>query len=126
MRVDIGLLLLRLITGGLMFSHGLGKLIRFSQMSPTFPDPLHVGSTMSLGLTVFAEAVCSVLVVLGMATRIAAIPPAITMLVAASVIHAADPWSKKELAVLYLFTFVVIAITGPGRFSLDQLRQRRK
>ena len=126
MNIDLGLLILRLGFGGmLLLSHGVSKLTRFSQLSATFPDPLHVGSTFSLTLTVFAEVVCAVLVMLGLATRLAAVPPAITMMVAAGVIHAADPFSKKEFPILFFLAFVVIALTGPGRFSLDQMRSRK-
>lgn len=125
MNIDLGMLILRLGFGGLFLSHGAGKLAKFSQISASFPDPLHVGSMFSLSLTVFAEVVCSVLIMLGLATRLAAIPPAITMLVAAAVIHAADPWPKKEFPLLYLIAFIVIGVAGPGRFSLDHLRRRR-
>lgn len=127
MRVDVGLLVLRVLSGGLMLmSHGIGKLLRFSELSASFPDPLHVGSTLSLALVVFAEVVCSTLVMVGLAARLACVPVIITMLVAASVIHAADPWGKKEFAILFMIPFIVIAITGPGRISLDQMRERRR
>ena len=49
------------------------------------------------------------------------------MLVAAFVIHADDPWSKQEFALLYALPFVALIIGGAGRFSLDgRLRQRRR
>jgi putative oxidoreductase len=57
--------------------------------------------------------------VLGVATRFAAVPLAVTMLVAAFAIHADDPWAKKELALLYAVPFVTLVFTGAGKFSVD-------
>src|SRR5687768_16117236 len=38
-----------------------------------FPDPLHIGSQLSLGLAVFAEVVCAALLIIGLCTRFAAL-----------------------------------------------------
>ncbi|MCB0308612.1 MAG: DoxX family protein [Bdellovibrionales bacterium] len=125
-RADIGLLILRLSFGGIMlFSHGLGKLLKFSALKGTFPDPLGVGSTLSLSLAVFAEFFCALFVVLGILTRPALVPLMITMIVAAGIIHGADPWSKKEMAVLFLTGYLSLWLTGPGRFSLDFMIRKR-
>jgi len=43
------------------------------------------------------------------------------MVVAGLVVHADDPWARKELALLYLLVGVVILVAGPGRLSLDAL-----
>lgn len=124
---NTGLLILRLGAGGLMFfGHGLGKFMGYGEMSAGFPDPLGVGSPISMALAIFAEALCSLLIMLGCLTRFAAIPLIITMLVAAVVIHAADPWKVKELAVLYLVPFLTLLFTGAGRYSLDSLCCRKK
>jgi putative oxidoreductase len=75
-------------------------------------------------------------VIVGLATRLAAIPVVIAMAVAAFVAHGADPWSmekaamaffageskswaSKEPALLFLIPFLALAFTGAGRFSLD-------
>ena len=36
------------------------------------------------------------------------------------VVHAADPIGTKEKALLFLIGFVVIAICGAGKYSLDR------
>src|SRR5688572_1522503 len=126
MKTDIGLLILRLGFGGMMlFGHGMGKLLGFSEKLGQFPDPIGLGSNVSLVLAVFAEAVCSVFVMMGLATRLACIPLIITMAVAVLFIHAQDPWMKKELALAYLIPFLTLMLTGAGRFSIDQLRGKR-
>jgi putative oxidoreductase len=122
MFLDLALLVLRVGFGGLMlFGHGLGKLMSFSDLSRVFPDPLHVTSPVSLALTCFSEVLCAGFVMLGFATRLSVIPLIINMLVAFVLVHAGDPWSKRELAVVYLIPFITIALAGPGRLSLDSV-----
>ena len=118
-----GLLVLRLAAGGLMLSHGIPKLMKWGTLSDRFPDPFGVGSPASLALAIFAEVGCSALLVVGLFTRLATVPLMVTMLVAALMIHGDDPWSKKELAVVYLLMYATLAMTGPGRFSLDARRK---
>lgn len=119
---SVGLLVLRLGIGGMMLSsHGWAKIQSFSEYSSTFPDPIGVGSTVSLLLAIFAEFICAAAVVLGLGTRLMAIPLLFTMLVAALVIHGADPFAKKEFALLYAVPLITLILTGPGRLSLDHL-----
>lgn len=122
---DVGLLLLRLGAGGMMMVHGWGKLSRFNEMASKFPDPLGIGSPASLTLAVFSEFFCALAIVLGFATRLAALPLIVTMIVAAFVIHGDDPFAKKELALLYLVAFAALAGTGAGKLSLDAKLWRR-
>lgn len=120
--LSLGLLVLRVGAGGSMILlHGWGKLLNFGPRSATFYDPFGIGPAPSLALAVFAELFCSALIVTGLATRLAAIPLVITMWVAAFGRHAADPWSKKELAIVYSVAFLALVFTGPGVFSLDRV-----
>lgn len=104
----------------MLFGHGLPKLMAWNERFHTFGDPLGVGSEVSYLLAVFAEVFCSVFLMLGWWTRLAVIPLIITMLVAAFIVHGADPWGRKEMAILYLMPFLTLLITGPGRYSLDR------
>ena len=118
--IDIALLVLRVSIAFLMLAHGIPKLLTLVSGEP-IQFPALIGSpAISLGLAVFAEVACSVLILLGLGTRIATIPLIITMLVAVLYIHGADPFGKKEMGVLYLTGYVVLLITGSGKFSLDQ------
>lgn len=121
-----GLLITRVAFGGLMLiSHGWGKLMAFGEKAATFSDPLGLGSTLSLGLAVFAEVFCALAVILGLFTRLSAIPLVFTMLTAAFIVHMDDPWKKQEFAILYLIPFLALVFTGPGRYSLDFLISER-
>lgn len=118
---NLGLALLRIGGAGLLLSHGVPKLqLLFQGGTIEFPDPLGIGPSPTLFLAVFAEFLCAVLVLIGFKTRLAAIPVAITMLVAALVQHAPDPFAQKEKALLFLLIFVCVALLGPGAFSVDK------
>ncbi|MEM6672849.1 MAG: DoxX family protein [Planctomycetota bacterium] len=122
--VSLGLLLHRLAFAGLMLSHGIPKITGFLKAKDTFPDPLGIGSTASLLAAIGAEGVCAFLVLIGFATRLAALPIVFTMGVAAFVVHAGDPWQKKELALAYAAAFLVLFFTGAGRYSVDARGRR--
>lgn len=117
---DAGLLLLRVVTGLLLLTqHGWGKLASYGERAETWADPIGLGGPTSLALAVFAEFFCSALVVVGLATRAAAIPVVITMAVAAGIVHWDDPFGKKEFALIYLVPFLALALAGAGRYSVD-------
>ena len=109
----------------MLLGHGLGKLQAYGEKADSFPDPLGVGSPVSMALAIFAEVVCSLLVVLGLTTRAALLPLIMTMLAAFLIVHGGDPWAKKELAFVYLTGFTSLLFLGPGRFSFDNLITKR-
>ena len=118
---DLGLLLLRLVSGGIMaYSHGWGKLQKMLGGDMSFADPIGVGEELSLILTVFAEFVCGILLVLGLFTRVALIPLIITMWVAVFMVHAYDPFGEQEFGLLFLIPYLALYFTGPGKLSLDK------
>ncbi len=118
--IDFVLLLLRLAVGIFMLTHGIGKFYNLFGDDPIkFADPIGVGATASLILAVFSEVFCSILLILGLATRFAAIPLLITMLTAVFIVHANDGFGKQELPMLYSAIYVGIAIAGAGKISID-------
>jgi len=122
MRQDLAILSLRLAAGGVMFlSHGLPKLQKYTQLSAGFPDPLGIGNSASLILTLFAEVFCALCIFLGVKTKWASIPLLITMLVAIFIVHGADPWQKKELAAMYGFIYLALIGLGSGNYSVDKI-----
>ena len=113
------LLMARIIFGFMFLSHGIAKLHIYSDAPETFPDPIGLGSTLSLWLVLFAEILCSTGFILGALFRLSLIPMIFTMCIALFVIHAGDPFAAKELSLMYLTIFVLMYITGPGRYSID-------
>lgn len=123
--IDAALLLLRVASALMMVTHGWPKITNFSDYLNRFADPLGLGPALSLQATIFAEFFCAILVALGLLTRLALIPLIITMATVVFIVHAGDAFGDKELPLLYLFTFVVLFITGPGKYSLDKRIVRR-
>ncbi len=123
--LHLSLLILRLSAGGFMLTHGYPKLQRVLAGEFRFGDPLGLGPEVSLVLAVFAEFLCSILIMLGLSTRLAAVPLIVTMTVAAFVSHGNNPFARKELALMYLVAFTILLISGPGKISVDALIRNR-
>jgi putative oxidoreductase len=124
MLTSFALLLLRAWLGlSMLLLHGLSKVKDFSKLSADFPDPLHVGHTASLALVVFAEVLCSVLLVLGLATRFAALMLAVNMFVAFFIVlqGALTGAHSGEIAFIYLAGYVALLFAGAGKLSLDKV-----
>lgn len=103
-----------------MLTHGWGKFLRLLDGKMKFADPIGLGPEVSLVMAVFAEFVCSILIIIGFATRISAMFGAFTMGVAAFIVHADDDIGTKEKALLFFAMYVVLIIMGGGRYSLDR------
>jgi putative oxidoreductase len=121
---DWGLLCLRVWFGlSLFLKHGWEKPTNFAQMSQHFPNPLHIGSVPSLIFALTSDAICSILVLLGLGTRWAALLIVVNISVAWAFVHHFQFFGRGsdhgEAVVLYLGGFLVLAIMGPGRYSLD-------
>ncbi len=128
---SLGILFLRVGTGLLMLiGHGIPKIQKFAVMKDGFKVPeffplKYMSPPVSLMATIGAEAVCSLLIILGLATRPAAFILAFTMTVAAFHVHGAGPWflgqgeGPKEPALLYLIPAIAILLAGAGQYSLD-------
>lgn len=118
-QVSLAVLVLRLSFGFLMIPHGFDKLQEFLAGNHDFPDPLHVSPVISHGLTVFAEFFCSILLILGLLTRFALIFLIGCMGIITFSIDGSDPLGDKEHALLYLYTYLAIFLTGAGKYSID-------
>jgi putative oxidoreductase len=119
--VSFSLLVLRLATGGLMIPHGFDKLIHFVAQSKDFPDPLGVGSVVSLSLVIFAEFFCAALLIAGLMTRLVVIPLVVTMAVAVFITHHGDVMGDGQQATLFLAGYIALLFCGPGKISFDRM-----
>ncbi|AZA85766.1 DoxX family protein [Chryseobacterium shandongense] len=124
---DIILLLVRVFIGFAMLSHGFPKLQMLLEGGKIeFFDFLGLGPTISLTLTVFAEFVCSILLILGLFTRVALGFLIFTMIIAGFVVHGADPFEKREMSLIYLSVYLLLITFGPGNISVDYMIEKRK
>ena len=118
--ISLVLLLIRISSGALMLTHGMGKFSRLFGDEPVkFADPIGFGVTASLALVVFAEVFCSLLLIFGLVSRLAVIPLLITMLVVVFIVQADDPFTRKEMPLLFITGYLAIGIAGAGNISID-------
>ncbi len=118
--IDLGLLVLRIGIACFMLTHGWPKLMKLIEGGEIqFLDPFGLGAKPSFILAIFAEVFCSILILIGLATRWATIPLIITMLVAIFIAHATDGFQRQELPAHYVLVYVFLLMAGPGKYSID-------
>ncbi len=111
----------RSFCGLMMLPYGYGKIVNYDKYAADFfGDPIGIGDIPSLWLTIFAQTVCPVTLLLGFQTRLSAAILAFNMLVAVKY-HFFDPFSIKVLPVLYLGMYLIQLLLGAGKYSLDYL-----
>lgn len=126
------LLICRLYWGWLFFEAGLNKfqdIGAFAESLNQYHVPFAHVSAYAAAIT---ELVGGLLLIVGFATRLAAIPLAFVMLTAYSTVHADALKSifstPSEFVAQAPFNFLLISLIllafGPGRFSLDYLLER--
>jgi putative oxidoreductase len=127
------LLIIRLYWGWSFFQTGKGKLSDLSKVTSFFTDlgiPFPGFNAFLAGTT---ECVGGLLLLVGLASRLTAIPLIITMIVA---YITADSEALKSIfsdpdkflgadPFLFLFASVLVLVFGPGVFSLDYLIGRK-
>ena len=112
------LLCLRIFFGLMFLLNGLEKVYNYTELCYVFPDPMNIGSEISLLFVIFAEMLCSLGFMAGALFRLNMIPMLIVMLTAFVHIHGASI-IQGELAFIYLMVFILMYISGPGEFSVD-------
>jgi putative oxidoreductase len=126
------LTVLRIMAGLLFVEHGTTKILNFPPGAQGGGMGFHLNSLA--GMSGGIELVGGALVVIGLFTRFAAFILAGEMAVAYFTVH----WpvllgktasfypilNKGEIALLYCFVFLYLAVAGPGPWSIDGMRRR--
>lgn len=123
---DLGLLVLRLSTGGLMLFHGVSKLINGVGPIGEMLAALGLPSFIAYG-SLLVELVASLIMVLGLWTRVAAAAMVFNMFIAILMAHMSVIFSLTpeggwaiELPMLYLLPALALVFTGGGRYALTR------
>ncbi|MEV3872090.1 DoxX family membrane protein [Streptomyces sp. NPDC049906] len=126
--MEIGLLLLRLALGGLLFGHGAQKMfgwfggLGLDRTGGVFSSwGLRPGRTMAF-FAAASEITAAALLVLGLLSPLAAAMTCGTLIVAGSVNASKGLWAQTggfELPLLYAVVGAALGFTGPGEWSLD-------
>src|SRR5579872_914873 len=102
---SFGLLLSRILFGITLFHyHGMEKVTGYGTMVEHFRNPLGLGTHFTLAYALVADAICSLLIALGIFTRPAAVILFVNVLVALVFIH---PWEQRVLLYVAYYALIV-------------------
>ena len=125
----LGPLLLRLVFGWFWLETGWAKLHNLEFFAGRFVEWGIPFPTLSATLSGATDLIGGALLILGLGTRLAAIPMIINMLVALAVVLLPTITTFNEFveldAVLYVCVLFWLLMAGPGKASLDYLLARR-
>ncbi len=131
---DIGLLILRVISGAIFLPHGYSKVFGSGGVAAFAHDMPGLGLPAILGYAAaYSEFFGAILLMIGLLSRLDAFLLACTMFVAVALVqlpdalHEAQPGSLRLFAVIrgvetplsLLGATLALTLLGPGRFSLD-------
>ncbi len=116
---DLAILFMRIFIGAMMLTHGIGKLQNYNAIVNSFPDPLGIGSAVSFAIITFVEVGCSVLIIMGLFTRLATLPLIFGMFVATFIAFPDKSFAAGELSFVYMGIYIMLLISGGGRYAID-------
>ncbi len=116
---DSAILFMRIFIGAMMLTHGIGKLQNYNAIVNSFPDPLGIGSAVSFAIITFVEVGCSVLIIMGLFTRLASLPLIFGMFVATFIAFPDKSFAAGELSFVYMGIYIMLLISGGGRYAID-------
>ena len=73
-------LFMRLFVGVMFMQFGIRHLVHYNELSSSFPAILGMSPVTTLTIMICIELICSLLIMVGFLTRIATIPPIISMI----------------------------------------------
>jgi len=118
---DLGILLFRLILGGLFTWHGYDALNHYKLYLSMSTSTIGLGASLEFNLVVFSQFIGGIFIAFGFLTRLAVIPIFITMTVAFFIAHKGQPFMAKELPFAYWLLCIAVFVMGSGRCSVDRL-----
>lgn len=116
---DSAILFMRIFIGAMMLTHGIVKLQNYNAIVNSFPDPLGIGSAVSFAIITFVEVGCSVLIIMGLFTRLATLPLIFGMFVATFIAFPDKSFAAGELSFVYMGIYIMLLISGGGRYAID-------
>ena len=122
---DFNLLLFRVVVSIALMTHGYGKFIRLLDGNIWGREHLFFSAEVSMAMITFAEFICPIFIILGLGTRLFAIPVIYAFCIIVFDVHWDDPFSKMEKGILFLISYTSIFLTGPGKFSVDNLISKK-
>lgn len=120
---DIGLGIVRIFTGVFMVYHGWEVFDeeKMKEYAKWMGDIKLIAPSFMGYLGKSIELISGILIALGLFTRIAIIPLAITMLFICFVIGKGRIFMEEQYPFLFVLLSVLFFFTGPGKWSMDKI-----
>lgn len=122
-------LFIRLFVGIMFMQFGIRHLVNFTAICEGFPTIFGMSSVTCLTIMIAIEIICSLLIMVGFLTRLATIPPIISMVAAEYYIvhdllpqtslYGLDSTQPGYLPIMFIGIYLFILLAGPGKISLD-------
>jgi putative oxidoreductase len=127
---DVQQLLFRIILAIGFYTPAMMKVRNLEGVAQWFAGMHYPFPMVSAVLAMSTEVLGVILVTLGLATRIIAIPMMFILVVAIFTTHISNGFAAGnngyEIPVYYLLMLFSLVVYGPGKFSLDYLLNRRR
>ncbi|NQX77956.1 DoxX family protein [Gilvibacter sp.] len=118
---DSSLLLFRILVSlSMINTHGMKKILNFQKTAAHIPDPMGLGGEISALIAIGANIVAPLFVIFGLGTRLASILILSVTLMGFFVVHGSDPWSVRDVPLIYSLAYLLIFFVGPGKYAIDQ------
>ncbi len=123
---NLSRLFLRLFAGVMFLQLCVRQMLHFNELVPTFQGLWGLSPEVTMSLLLVVELLCSMLIILGLLTRLAVIFPMIIMFIAERVILSSQGPVADQLfnfepgyPVMFIGVFIYFLLAGPGKISLD-------
>ncbi len=127
--INMARLFMRLFVGVMFIQFGIRQLVNYNTMCVDFPTVFGLPSEMCLITMIIIELVCSLLIMVGFLTRLAVLPPIVSMILAEyyiihdllphTSIYGLDSTQPGYLPIMFIGIFLFLLLSGPGKISLD-------
>lgn len=127
---NLSRLFIRLFVGVMFLQFGIRHIVYYDMIVNDFPSVMGMDSATTLLTIILIEVCCSILIMFGILTRIATIPPIIAMVIAEKLIIEGEltivspemvAYQPGYLPVMFAGIFCFIILSGPGKISFDYL-----
>ncbi len=116
---NLGRLFLRLFVGVMFIHFGIRQLIGFSELRHVFPTALGMSSETCLILMICVELICSLLIMVGIISMIAAEHYILHDLMSDTMAMTIDCTEPGYVPIMFIGIYATIMLLGPGKISLD-------
>lgn len=126
---NLARLFVRLFVGVMFLQFGIRQLVNYETLRYSFPSVGGLTPETTLILMITVELVCSLCIMVGFLTRLATIPPIVSMIAAEYyIIHdllgdlplaGLDSTGPGFLPIMFIGFYFFLLLAGPGKISVD-------